>query len=438
MIFFLFGYIVVASAYLFGLRFVGELFVSAIFFFGAVFVFLGIMLQSRMFSEMQVTVHDQEDALRGSRTLNQKLEQQAFQLRAMAEIAQAGSSVLDPDMLSREVVSRIQEGFSSLGVYYVGLFLFDETQEYLVLKAATGDAGRLLLEMNHRLEVDEATAVGWCIIHQEARIALDLEEGSVQLDILPMPHTRAEIALPLRSHGRVLGALAVQSTREDAFAETDIAILQMVADQAATAIDNARLFTQTQAALQEVQAAHRRYLVQAWREFLASRPASRVDYAQPGAEKGDGDLLRRTQRAAVTYQRTVAAGSPSASTDSTPQAALVVPLKLRGQVIGTMALHETRRQRPWTAEEVALAETIAEQVTLTVENLRLMDEAQHRVVRERAIREISDRMQRATDMETLMRITAEELNQALSGANAYVRLSVEASPGSETDNGRTS
>jgi GAF domain-containing protein len=369
---------------------------------------------------------------------NAQLNQQASQLRATAEIAQAGSSILDPDTLAREVVNRIQEGFSSLGVYYVGLFLLDETREHAALQAATGDAGRLLLEMGHKLEVDETSTLGWCIVHQEARMALNLEEGSVQLDILPMPHTRSEIALPLRSHGRVLGALSVQSTHETAFAEANASILQMVADQVATAIDNAQLFSQTQAALQEVQAAHRRYLVQAWREFLATRPTSRVDYIQPGAETGNGELLRQTQRAAVTYQRTIAAGSPPADAASTLQAVLVVPLKLRGQVIGTMALHETRRQRPWTAEDVALAETIAEQVTLTVENLRLMDEAQRRVVRERAIREISDRMQQATDMETLMRVTTEELNQALSGDHTYVRLSVEASPGPSPDDGRTS
>jgi GAF domain-containing protein len=422
MVFFLFGYIVVASAYLSGLRFVGELFVSAIFLFGAIFVFLSIMLQSRMFSEIQVTVHNLEDALMGSRALNQELKQQTSRLRATAEITQAGSSILDPEVLSREVVNCIQEGFSFLGVYYVSLFLLDETQEYAVLKAATGDAERLL-KMGHKLEVDEATTIGWSIVHQEARIALDLEEGAVQLDIPPMPHTRSEIALPLRSRGRTLGALSVQSTREAAFKEADITVLQATADQVALAIDNARLFTQTEAA-------HRLYLTEAWQEFLATRPTTRVDYAQPGAKPGDEGLLHDARRAAMLHQRTVATDSPSSDHDeasSSSQTALMVPLKLRGQVIGTIALHETRHQRPWTAGEITLAETIAEQVTQTIENLRLMDETRRRAARERGAREIADRMQRAADMETLMHITAEELNRALGGSRAYVRLGTEAS-----------
>ena len=104
---------------------------------------------------------------------------------------------------------------------------------------------------------------------------------------------------------------------------------------------------------------------------------------------------------------------------------MVVPLKLREQVIGTMALLETRHQRMWTAEEVAMTETIAEQVALTVENLRLMDETQRRAVRERLVSEISDRMQRATDMADLMRITAEGLNEALNSSRTLVQMKTE-------------
>jgi GAF domain-containing protein len=103
---------------------------------------------------------------------------------------------------------------------------------------------------------------------------------------------------------------------------------------------------------------------------------------------------------------------------------LVVPLKLRGQVIGTVALHREHDLQPWTAEEIALAEAVAEQSALTVENLRLMDEMQRRATRERLIGEIADDMQRATDMEDLMHIAADGLNRALGGSRAFVRMGV--------------
>ena len=151
---------------------------------------------------------------------------------------------------------------------------------------------------------------------------------------------------------------------------------------------------------------------------------------------GDREFLRDVQRAAVLHERAVALNDLSRSKGSggageqdeyrEAQTALVVPLKLREQVIGTMTLHETRRQRPWDAGEIAMAETVAEQVALSVENLRLMDEAQRRAARERLVGEISDQMQRATDMGALLRITAEELNRVLGGSRAYVRLGTQA------------
>lgn len=351
------------------------------------------------------------------------LHRQTSQLRATAEVARAGSAILDPEKLSSEVTNRIQEEFSPMGVYYVGLFLLDEAGESAVLKAATGEAGQQLLEMEHRLALDQASAISWCINHQEPLIALGAEGETVRFHNPALSRTRSEIALPLRSRGHILGALSVQSVKEAAFEESDIAVLQTMADLVALSIDNARLFSKTEDALQEVQAAHQLYLAEAWREFLARRPVAQVDYVQPGVESRDEELLASARRAAMLHRRTVAIDTPASGEESSaPQSALVIPLELRGQVIGTIALHETRRQKLWNAEDIALAETVAEQVGLTIENMRLMDQTQRRVVTERIVRDISDRMQRAPDLETLMRVTAEELNRLLGGSHIYVRM----------------
>jgi len=381
-------------------------------------------------ARMSATSQQLQDQARELEAVNEQLYLQTIKLQTTAEIIRAGSSILDPETLFAELVDRIQEGFEPMGVYYVGLFLLDEagkdtSEQFAVLKAATGEAGKLLLEMGHKLALDDTTLTGWCIVHREARVGLGLEKGALQYDAVPMPHTRSEIALPLRSRDRVLGALSAQSTQEALFSKADIAVLQAMADQIAVTIDNARLFSQAEAALEEVQLAHRRYLAEAWEEFLAARADVRVDYTQPGTQPGDGEFLHEARRAAMVHERVVAldGSSPGADeADSTSQTALVVPLKLRGQAIGTMTLHETRRPRSWQAGEIAMAETVAEQVVLSVENLRLMDEARRSAARERLVGEISDRMRRATDMETLLRITAEELNQALGGSRAYVRL----------------
>jgi GAF domain-containing protein len=255
---------------------------------------------------------------------------------------------------------------------------------------------------------------------------LSAAQSTVRFGAVPMPETRSEIALPLRSRGRILGALSVHSTRRTAFEEADVAVLQTMADQVAVAIDNAQLFSQTEAVLAEVQTVQRHYLAQAWQDFLALTSVNQVDHTQPGVEVGDHEFLRQARHKAMKDGQTVSVNSADdlstvPSVDS-GQTAMVVPLKLREQVIGTMTLLETRHQRLWTAEEIAMTETVAEQVALTIENLRLMDETQRRAVRERLVSEISDRMQRATDMADLMRITAEGLNEALNGSRTLVQM----------------
>jgi PAS domain S-box-containing protein len=66
----------------------------------------------------------------------------------------------------------------------------------------------------------------------------------MRFDNPALPKTRSEMALPLISHGKCIGAITIQSTLESAFTQEDIAILQSIADQMAIAIENARLFQQ--------------------------------------------------------------------------------------------------------------------------------------------------------------------------------------------------
>ena len=56
-IFFFFGYVIVLLAFIFDVQLVSQLFVSVIFLLGAVFVLMGIVIQSRLLSEIQTTLN---------------------------------------------------------------------------------------------------------------------------------------------------------------------------------------------------------------------------------------------------------------------------------------------------------------------------------------------------------------------------------------------
>lgn len=166
------------------------------------------------------------------------LRHRSTQLQTAAEVSKSASMILDPKALIDQTVRLIQERFD---FYYVGLFLLDESNEYAVLRAGTGEAFDKMLEVGHKLKVNGHSMVGWCTSHREARVALDVGEEAIRFDNPLLPETRSEMALPLISRGRCIGALSVQSTEPNAFLEEDVAVLQTMVDQVAIAIENVRL-----------------------------------------------------------------------------------------------------------------------------------------------------------------------------------------------------
>ncbi|HDD24700.1 MAG TPA: PAS domain S-box protein [Chloroflexi bacterium] len=184
-----------------------------------------------------VTEHKQDEI--EHRRLQAALEHRSTLLQTAAEVSKSAGTILDPNELIERTVNLIRERFN---FYYVGLFLVDEAGEYAVLRAGTGEAGRQMLAAGHRLEVGGDSMVGWCVAHRQARIALDVGQEAIRFDNPLLPLTRSEMALPLMLHDRMIGALTVQSAEEAAFSQEDITVLQVMADQLAIAIENARLY----------------------------------------------------------------------------------------------------------------------------------------------------------------------------------------------------
>ena len=182
-------------------------------------------------------------AEREQERLLKNLEKRNTQLQTAAQISKFANTILDPEQLIRQSVDLIQEQF---GFYYVGLFLVDEERECAVLKAGSGDAGWQMVLDRHSLKVAGPSMIGWCVANAQPRIALDVGYEAVRFNNPYLPETRSEMALPLVSRTRCIGALTVQSTQEAAFSNADIIVLQAMAEQLAIAIDNARLYATAQ------------------------------------------------------------------------------------------------------------------------------------------------------------------------------------------------
>ena len=365
-------------------------------------------------------------------SLEQRVADRTRGLQTAAEVSHAITSVLDPEELLDLVVNLARERFD---LYYVGLFLVEEEpgdsgRTFAVLRAGTGEAGRKMLELKHKLEVGSESMIGQCIARDEARIALDVGQEAVRFVNPHLPDTRSEMALPLRARGQVIGAMSVQSTEEAAFDEADISVLQTMADQVAVAIDNAQLFADAEATLDEMENIQRRYLGQAWAEYLKTTGEIGYETKRPDAPPL-GDAVLPEVRQAVAQKRAVALQSyPQAPTP--PHSALVAPVALRGAVIGALGIHDDEA-RQWTEEELALINAITERMALAADNLRLLDETQRRAAREQLIGDVTARIRETLDMETILKTAAQEVRQALGLPEVTIRLA--SRPTDEDGNG---
>jgi signal transduction histidine kinase len=172
----------------------------------------------------------------------ERLERQARLLEAAAKVGHAVTSLLDLDALFSQVVDIICDAY---GFYYAGVFLLDPHQPgWALLRTGRGEAGRKMVGLGHKLQVGDTSMIGWCIHHQQARIALDVGQDAVRFENPHLPDTRSEMALPLIVGDEAIGALTVQSVEEAAFSEMDITSLQAMANHLAVAIQNAQTHAQ--------------------------------------------------------------------------------------------------------------------------------------------------------------------------------------------------
>ena len=103
---------------------------------------------------------------------------------------------------------------------------------------------------------------------------------------------------------------------------------------------------------------------------------------------------------------------------------MALPLISRGQVIGALTVQSTE-VAAFSDEDIAMLQTMADQVANAIENARLFDEAQRLARRERTISQITSKLRSALSLETILQTAVQELGQALGASEAIVSLGTE-------------
>lgn len=197
---------------------------------------------------------------------NAEIRYQAMQLAISAEVGRVVTSILDRDILPTRVVELIRDCFQT---YFVAIYFIDDSEQRAVLREATGSLGAQLKASNHSIELKQDHLVGQAIKNLTTQVCAGPSLDRY-IDRQLFPHTRAELAVPLKVGRRIIGVLDVHSTHQDAFDGNEVMVLETLSGQVVVAIENARVYAiERQAAeqLRELEELRRRFLANMSREL---------------------------------------------------------------------------------------------------------------------------------------------------------------------------
>ncbi len=372
--------------------------------FGAV-VILGFQRLENALLETEKQIADNLNTIRDERNnLEKKVIERTQQLHRVNELGRIITTILDPDDLLTRAAHLISDEFEC---YYTAIYLTDANGQWAELKAATGEAGRVLLENKHHADVNGSGPVGTAIRTKQVCIVSDAAAEPVRTenpaqpftrfswhgisistqftrtDNPLLPNTRSQITLPLIIGERVIGALEMHSLKENTFSQQDADTYQNMANQVAIALENSRLFNEAQQSIREMSATQQQYLHGAWQSLTEEQ----------------------------NFEYTL-------GNDELPGQSIEVPLSLRDQIIGQINLSA----EDWSPEQKSLIEAIASQAALALENARLVEESQSVATRERLVNEVTAKIWSARTMDSILQTTVRELGRSLEAAEVNIEL----------------
>jgi GAF domain-containing protein/HAMP domain-containing protein len=367
-----------------------------------------IGLFAQTFSSMATQLHDIITNLEekvAERT--EALRRRAIQLQASIEVGRAVASERDLESLLSMVTHLISERF---GFYHVGIFLVDPKGEYAWLKAANSPGGQRMLQRQHHLKVNEQGIVGYVTGTGKARIALDVGEDAVFFNNPDLPTTRSEMALPLIVQGKLIGALDIQSEQASAFTEEDIEVLSGMANLIAVAIQNAELFTESQAALEATRRAYQEMSLRGWIELI-NRSQSPAYLSTP---------LKKVTPLPRSTSPLIEKVCQTNSTQQGDDHELAIPIMVKGNRIGVLRLRRQPQQPPFTDTDIDFFQDIALRIGTALEAARLYQESQKRALREKLVGEITSKIRSSNEPRQILKIAVQELQQALQATKGQV------------------
>jgi len=374
-----------------------------------------------------------------------------------------------------QVINRVQEGLASnLDIQSIYTLVGDELREIFAADTtfiAFRDDTRDLLHVHYYADRvlqrsftrPYRTGIAELIIdsgnplllrnelEQQERGALHVVSPGAEKDL-----NQSVLGAPIFRNGRACGAVSVQSYQVNAFGENDLRLLQTLTNSMSVALENARLFSETQRLLKETEQRNAELaIINSVQQGLASKldmqaiyeligetvrkvfnvqvmdivaydPAANLLSMPYSYEKGDRSVFSRREpygfrlhvinscepflinenfvELALQYNNPLLTGA-------WPKSALFVPLLLNGAVKGIISIQDLDREHAYSAMDVRLLQTLANSMSVALENAQLFDESQQRNAELAIINRVQEGLASKLDMQSIYELVGEKIRE---------------------------
>lgn len=185
-----------------------------------------------------------EPLLAEKRALERRVRELEAKARSLDVVNRLAASLLQPQTDVNDILWDVAQGtVAHLGLEDCVIYLFDEQREHLVQRAAFGPKNPREREILAPIRIKPGTGiVGTVALTGVAEIISDTRKDSryIQDD----EQRLSELALPILSHGQVIGVLDSEHSQEGFFTEEHLHILTTVASMMAARVTEAQLDAQ--------------------------------------------------------------------------------------------------------------------------------------------------------------------------------------------------
>jgi GAF domain-containing protein len=380
--------------------------------------------------------------------LYSEAKRRADELDSLREIGLVTTSTLELREQLRLLYTQVQQLIHP-DTFLVGLY--DETRREINIQFVIEEGWELHGPI---VPLDSAGLSPWVIRMRRPLRVADMEEEHARLPAPPRHETRPArswLGVPLIAHDRVIGILSVQSFRPHAFSAADEHFLVAVAQHAALAIENARLYEMTKqrarelALLNEISRAisasldlndiYRRTvrgLADAFGYQLVSiyiiqgnelRLQAQVGYDQaiPMLTLEQGVVGRVARTAQVAFVRDVRADPDFIPGALGVSAEIAAPIRRDKRVLGVLDV-EDRQVGTLTEEDVKILSTFAEQIGIAITNAELYQSVVERERLASSLRRVALALTSTLDSSKILDVLCQESLEFFGVHGAYVWL----------------